>query len=69
MIFTNMDTPLHCTEIVAIELKQNSNPTNFDPLLKKFYKRPDATIHTNEIAQCSGGFHLYLSELAFSNQL
>ena len=51
MIFTNMDTPLHCTEIVAIELKQNSNPTNFDPLLKKFYKRPDATIHTNEIAQ------------------
>ena len=30
---------------------QNSDPTNFDRLWKKFHKRTDATIHTNEIAQ------------------
>ena len=30
---------------------QNSDPTNFDLLLKKYHKQIDATIHPNEIAQ------------------
>ena len=39
------------TFVFMLIFGQNSNPTNFDRLLKKFHKRTDATIHTNEIAQ------------------
>ena len=39
------------TFVFKLIFGQNSDPTNFDRLLKKFHKRTDATIHTNEIAQ------------------